>query len=399
MRVSARHETKNLSLQLLHCNIISKSYIQIVVIEIDKKGTEKIFLVGLAKDSRFKEKVSESLDELSALVVSANAKVVDRYIQVRRKPDSTFYIGKGLVELLKERLTEVEANCLLFDDPLSPIQQRNLEKALDIKVIDRPILILDIFAARARTSAARLQVELAQMEYTLPRLIGAWVHFSRQYGGIGAKGPGETQLEIDRRRVRTKISTLKKKLIKLDKQRSTQRKRRQTLYKIAMVGYTNAGKSTLFNLLTKSEVRTADMLFTTLDSTTRVMSSGYPCQIVFSDTVGFIKKLPHQLVESFKSTLEEVALADLLLHVVDCSAPNVDELIAQTQKVLGEIGAGNVPYLMIYNKVDKNPDFQVSNHNNNHLITSALKSTGISALQAEIIARSSHNLKKYIKKH
>lgn len=392
--MSARHETKNLNLQLLHCNIISKSYIQIVIIEIDKKGTEKIFLVGLAKDSRHKEEVSESLDELSALVVSANAKVVDRYIQVRRKPDSTFYIGKGLVELLKERLTEVEANCLLFDDPLSPIQQRNLEKALDIKVIDRPILILDIFATRARTSAARLQVELAQMEYTLPRLIGAWVHFSRQYGGIGAKGPGETQLEIDRRRVRTKISTLKKKLIKLDKQRSTQRKRRQTLYKIAMVGYTNAGKSTLFNLLTKSEVRTADMLFTTLDSTTRVMSSGYPCQIVFSDTVGFIKKLPHQLIESFKSTLEEVALADLLLHVVDCSATNVDELIAQTQKVLGEIGAGDVPYLLIYNKADKNPDFQVSNHNNNHLITSALKSTGISALQAEIIARSSHNLKK-----
>ncbi len=370
-----------------------------MVIEIDNQELEKIFLVGLAKNSRLKEEVSESLDELAALAVSANAEVVDRYIQVRRKPDSAFYIGKGLVELLKEKIAELDANCLLFDDSLSPIQQRNLEKALSIKVIDRPILILDIFATRARTSAARMQVELAQLEYTLPRLIGAWVHFSRQYGGIGAKGPGETQLEIDRRRVRTKISSLKKKLLKLNIQRSTQRKRRQSLFKIALVGYTNAGKSTLFNLLTKSQVRTADMLFTTLDSTTRVMSSGYPCQIVFSDTVGFIKKLPHQLIESFKSTLEEVALSDLLLHVVDCSARNVDELIAQTKKVLVEIGAGNVPYLLIYNKADKNPDFQFSNHNNDHhLIISALQATGISALKAGIIAKSSNNFKKYKKK-
>jgi len=364
-----------------------------VVIEFDKKELEKIFLVGLAKDSRLKEEVSESLDELAALAVSANAQVVDRYIQVRRKPDPAFFIGKGLVDILKEKVAELKANCLLFDVPLSPVQQRNLEKAFDIKVIDRPILILDIFASRARTSAARLQVELAQLEYTLPRLTGAWVHFSRQYGGIGAKGPGETQLEIDRRQIRTKIASLKKRLIKLDKQRTTQRKRRQSLFKIAMVGYTNAGKSTLFNLLTKAQVRTADMLFTTLDSTTRVMSTGYPNQIVFSDTVGFIKKLPHQLVESFKSTLEEVALADLLLHVVDCSAPNVDELIAQTQQVLHEIGAGKIPFLLVFNKVDLNPDFLISNYNNNHHYQiSALQSTGISALKAEIIARSSHNL-------
>ncbi len=370
-----------------------------MVIQFDNKELEKIFLIGLAKDSRLKEEVSESLEELAALGISAGAKVVGQYIQVRKRPSPAFYIGKGLVEIIKEQMAELGANCLIFDDSLSPVQQRNLEKALEVKVIDRPILILDIFATRARSSAARLQVELAQLEYTLPRLTGAWVHFSRQYGGIGAKGPGETQLEIDRRQVRTKISSLKKKLKKLDKQRSTQRKRRQSLFKVALVGYTNAGKSTLFNLLTKADVRTADMLFTTLDSTTRVMSSGYPCQIVFSDTVGFIKKLPHQLVESFKSTLEEVALADLLLHVVDCSAPNVDELIAQTQKVLGEIKAGDVPYLLVYNKADKNPEFLVSNNNDNHnYIISALKSSGISALQAELIARSTNNLKKYQKK-
>lgn len=366
-----------------------------MVIEFDKKEAENIFLVGLARDSRLKEEVSISLDELSALAVSANAMVAGRYIQVRSKPDPAFYIGKGLVEILKEKIIETQANCILFDDTLSPVQQRNLEKILTVKVIDRPILILDIFASRARTSAARLQVELAQLEYTLPRLTGAWVHFSRQYGGIGAKGPGETQLEIDRRQIRTKIANLKKRLVKLDKQRSTQRKSRQALFKIALVGYTNAGKSTLFNLLTKADVRTADMLFTTLDSTTRVMSSGYPCQIVFSDTVGFIKKLPHQLVESFKSTLEEVALADLLLHVVDCSAPNVDELIAHTKQVLFEIGAGKIPDILVYNKADLNPEFLISNNNNNHHYQiSALQATGISALKAEIIARSSHNLVK-----
>ena len=363
-----------------------------VVIEFDKKETEKIFMVGFTRDSRLKKEVAVSLDELSALGVSANAVIVGRYIQVRPKPDPAFYIGKGLVEILKEKIIETQANCILFDDMLSPVQQRNLEKALNVKVIDRPILILDIFASRARTAAARLQVELAQLEYTLPRLTGAWVHFSRQYGGIGAKGPGETQLEIDRRQIRTKIASLKKRLIKLDKQRTTQRKSRQQLFKIALVGYTNAGKSTLFNLLTRADVRTADMLFTTLDSTTRVMSSGYPCQIVFSDTVGFIKKLPHQLAESFKSTLEEVALADLLLHVVDCSAPNVDELIAHTKQILFEIGAGKIPDILVYNKADLNPDFLISNNNNSHHYQiSALQATGISALKAEIIARSSHN--------
>jgi GTP-binding protein HflX len=362
-----------------------------MAVEHDKKETERAILVGLAQDSRKKREVAESLEELGRLAFTAGAEVVGKRIQVREKVDPAFYVGRGLVSELKDMLKELNGNCLMFDDTLSPAQQRNLENEVDCKVIDRPILILDIFATRARTAGARLQVELAQLEYTLPRLTGAWVHFSRQYGGIGAKGPGETQLEIDRRQIRTKIAVLKKKLEKLGVQRTVQRKKRSELYKVALVGYTNAGKSTLFNILTKAEVQTADKLFTTLDSTTRVMSAGYPCKIVFSDTVGFIKKLPHQLVASFKSTLEEVSLADLLLHIVDCSEDNYNEHISQTRQVLSEIGAVSIPCIMIYNKIDACPDF-IPPPDNEHkaLSVSALKNIGISALRSEIVA--SYNL-------
>jgi GTP-binding protein HflX len=356
-----------------------------MVIEYGKTETEKALLVGLARNSRHRIEVIESLQELAQLTGSAGGVVIGDRIQTRTKPDPAYFIGRGLVNELKDHLRELEGNCLIFDDMLSPAQQRNLEQALEAKVIDRPILILDIFATRARTAAARLQVELAQLEYTLPRLTGAWIHFSRQYGGIGSKGPGETQLEIDRRQVRNKIAYLKNKLNRLDIQRSTQRKRRQDLFKVALVGYTNAGKSTLFNLLTKSDVQTADKLFTTLDSTTRVMSSGYPCRVVFSDTVGFIKKLPHQLVESFKSTLEEVNLADMLLHIVDCSDERYEDHIEQTRQVLEEIGAEKVPYLLVFNKVDVNPEFVPPLTNgNDQFVISARDGIGISSLKAEL---------------
>ena len=360
-----------------------------MVFELDKKEHEKAVLIGLARNSQVKKEISDSLDELAELAFAANAEVVGKRIQVKDKPNPKFFVGSGFVDGIKELIEETGANTVIFDDSLSPAQQRNLEQALECKVIDRPILILDIFASRARTAGARLQVELAQLEYTLPRLTGAWVHFSRQYGGIGAKGPGETQLEIDRRQVRTKISHLKSRLQKLDTQRTTQRKRRQNLFKIAMVGYTNAGKSTLFNILTKSDVLTKNMLFTTLDSTSRVMSTEYPCTVVFSDTVGFIKKLPHQLVESFKSTLEEVVLADLLLHVVDCSEENYRERIEHTRDVLTEIGANKIPYLLIYNKIDKVSEFYPNNdHTEDYYEVSALKKSGIDKLKAAIIAKS-----------
>ncbi len=354
-----------------------------------KKNNEKAVLIGVARSSQDRLDVEESLDELAELAFSANAKVVGQMIQTRQRPNPALYVGTGFVEMIKEMLTENDGNTIIFDDALSPAQQRNLEKALECKVIDRPILILDIFATRARTAGSRLQVELAQLEYTLPRLTGAWTHFSKQYGGIGAKGPGETQLEIDRRQVRTKITQLKNRLKKLDVQRATQRKRRQNLYKVALVGYTNAGKSTLFNVLTKADVRVKNMLFTTLDSTTRVMSTGYPSVTVFSDTVGFIKKLPHQLVESFKSTLEEVALADLLIHVLDCSEESYAERFQHTREILREIGADKVPYLLVYNKIDKFSEFiperKLADKSFN---LSATKKTGIKQLQAEIIIQS-----------
>jgi len=358
------------------------------VIETQTKEVEKAVLVGLARGSNKREEVAQSLDELGRLAFSAGAKVIDRRIQVRGKIDPAYFIGRGLVSQLKEQLQTNGANCVIFDDTLSPAQQRNLENRLEAKVIDRPILILDIFASRARTRAAKLQVELAQLDYTLPRLTGAWVHFSRQYGGIGSKGPGETQLEIDRRQVRTKISHLKKRLAKLDLQRNSQRKQRQSLFKVALVGYTNAGKSTLFNLLTKSQVSTADMLFTTLDSTTRTMSTQYPVQVLISDTVGFIKKLPHQLVESFKSTLEEVSNADLLLQVVDASAPDLVERIRHTRDVIKEIGADQVPYILIYNKTDLCTDFvPLESSKADWLSISAGEKTGIAALQGELVLR------------
>jgi len=357
------------------------------MVYINKPMVEKAILVGLARDNREKSQVEESLNELSELAYSAGAVVDDIKLQTRA-PNSAHYIGKGMVQRLKDEISSNGTNLVIFDDPLSPAQQRNLEDALEVKVIDRSILILDIFALHARTKAAKLQVELAQLEYMLPRLTGAWSHFSRQHGGIGTKGPGETQLEIDRRRVYSKIARLKKDLKKLGTQRATQRKSRDELFKVTLVGYTNAGKSTLFNRLTNSRVETADMLFTTLDSTTRVMSQGFPEKIIFTDTVGFIKKLPHQLVESFKSTLEEVTFADLLLHVVDASDSNSAEKISQTEKVLTDIGAGDIDTLLILNKIDKaDKPLGGTGKNLPTFRISALEALGLDELKEELTNR------------
>jgi len=350
----------------------------------NKLPIEKACLVGLAKKSTNKNEVRQSLDELAELTESAGGTVTESIIQTR-SPDPKYYIGKGFVQKLKEQIADDGTNLVIFDDLLSPAQQRNLEEVLKVKIIDRSILILDIFALHARSSAAKLQVELAQLEYMLPRLTGAWTHFSRQYGGIGAKGPGETQLETDRRRVRKKISHLKKEIKRLGRQRETQRKSRQDMFKISLIGYTNAGKSTLFNRLTKSNVTTANALFTTLDSTTRMMSTGYPDKIIFTDTVGFIRKLPHQLVASFKSTLEEVTSANLLLHVVSYCEPDYHKKIIATEKVLGEIGAENIDTLLIFNKIDKIENTNVSDPpDRTGFYLSALRGDGLEDLRQEL---------------
>jgi GTP-binding protein HflX len=353
-----------------------------------EKLVERAILVGTALGRTPKSDAEYSLDELSRLTATAGGVEAERFLQSRSRPNGTYFIGKGLVEKVKDAVAEHEASLVVFDEVLSPNQLRNLSKKLDIRVIDRPMLILDIFAMHARTAEARLQVELAQMEYLLPRLAGLWEHFSRQRGGIGTKGPGETQLEVDRRRVGQKISVLKKKLKKIEKQRKTQRKGRDRFYKIALVGYTNAGKSTLFNRLTRATVTEADQLFSTLDSTTRLISVEYPQDVIITDTVGFIEKLPHQLVASFKSTLEEVNLADLILLVADCSDPYKDRKIEVVQSVLDDIGAGKVPRLTVYNKTDLlDGSGPLPIQGNSIIPLSALKNTGLNRLKAEILSR------------
>lgn len=328
--------------------------------------------------------------ELALLARSAGAQVITSVTQSRRKIDPAFFIGKGKVRQIKSKLIETGANLVIFDDHLSPAQVRNLEKLLDVKVIDRETLILDIFISRARTNEAKAQVELAQLNHLLPRLTKQWTHLSKQYGGIGTKGPGETQLETDRRLINKKIKVLKKRLEKIDRERVTQRKRRLNLFRVCLVGYTNAGKSTLFNRLTKSGVLTENRLFSTLDSTTRRISSRDGQNILLTDTVGFINKLPHQLVASFKSTLDEVRLADLLIHVVDFSHPHYVKRIAQVNQVLDDIDAGNIPKIIAFNKIDISPeaymDFgHIHTPDYTTYFISAKKSIGIEQLIKRIV--------------
>ena len=320
---------------------------------IEKKNIEleSVVLIGIVTKDQDEAKSKEYLDELEFLTYTAGGEVVKRFTQKMEKPDTRTFLGSGKMEQVEAFIKENEVGTAIFDDELSPAQERNISKILNCKVLDRTNLILDIFAQRAQTSYARTQVELAQCEYLLPRLKGMWTHLERQKGGIGMRGPGETEIETDRRIVRDKISLLKEKIKTIDKQMAVQRGNRGQMVRVALVGYTNVGKSTLMNVISKSEVFAENKLFATLDTTVRKVVIGN-LPFLMSDTVGFIRKLPTQLVESFKSTLDEVREADLLLHVVDISHPNFEEHIESVNKILGEIGCVNKPTIMVFNKID-----------------------------------------------
>lgn len=313
---------------------------------------EKIVLVGIVNQEQNEAKSKEYLDELAFLSYTAGGEVLKRFTQKIAVPNPKTFIGTGKMEEIKEFVDAHEIGTVVFDDELSPAQQKNIEKILKCKILDRTGLILDIFAQRAQTSYARTQVELAQYQYLLPRLTGLWTHLERQRGGIGMRGPGETEIETDRRIVRDRIALLKKKLEIIDKQMATQRGNRGALVRVALVGYTNVGKSTLMNVIAKSDVFAENKLFATLDTTVRKVVIGN-LPFLLSDTVGFIRKLPTQLVESFKSTLDEVREADLLLHVVDISHPNFEEHIASVNHTLAEIDCADKPTVMVFNKIDQ----------------------------------------------
>jgi len=375
------------------------------------KTKEKAILVGVKLRSASRFALEDSLAELMLLTETAGGEVLDTVVQERQKLDPAFFVGKGKLEEIKSLSRRKGANIVIFDDDLSPAQVYNLETELDIKVIDRSWLILDIFAKRARSKEAKTQVELAQLKYLMPRLTRGWTHLSRQEGGIGTKGPGETQLEVDRRRIKAKIQELEKSLTKIDKERVVQRKKREGLFKVTLVGYTNVGKSTLFNRLTQSTAFVEEKLFATLDSTTRLLKIpenarlsevrsivSEEAKVVVTDTVGFIRKLPHHLVASFKSTLDEVKMADLLLHVADVSHPDYHQHIDKVNQVLSELESLNKPTMMVYNKIDRLPShsdlqerstlsclpFPESNDSGNFV--SAEKEIGISELIERIMS-------------
>jgi len=312
---------------------------------------ERAVLVGIYGSDNPRWLAEEHLSELELLADTAGASTVKKILQNRPHPDPTTYIGKGKLSQLKTVVSENNADILIFDDDLTATQIRNIEKTAGVKVLDRSGLILDIFASRAQTSAAKTQVELAQLQYLLPRLTRFWTHLSRQKGGIGTKGPGETQIETDRRLIGKRISVLKDKLEKLDRQRTTQRKGREESTRVALVGYTNAGKSTLMNTLTDTNVLAEDRLFATLDSTVRRLELENH-ELLLSDTVGFIRKLPHNLIESFKSTLDEVREADILLHVVDASSRLIEDYIHVVEATLTDLGADKKKNLLVFNKID-----------------------------------------------
>jgi len=331
---------------------------------------ENTILIGIVTQAQGIEKSKDYLDELDFLTITAGGKVLKRFVQKMNMPNPKTFIGSGKILEIKEFILANDVNTVIFDDELSPTQERNISKIFNCKVLDRTNLILDIFAQRATTSYAKTQVELAQCQYLLPRLKGMWTHLERQKGGIGMRGPGETEIETDRRIVRNKISLLKEKIKSIDKQMHVQRGNRGKLIRVAIVGYTNVGKSTLMNLLSKSKVFAEDKLFATLDTTVRkIVIRNLP--FLLSDTVGFIRKLPTQLIESFKSTLDEVREADLLLHIVDISHSNFEEHISAVEKTLEEIKSLQKPSIMVFNKID---NYEPVNYNKDDLIVERDKS-------------------------
>ena len=312
---------------------------------------EKSIIVGIVTQNQSEDKLNEYLDELEFLTYTAGGTVIKRFSQKMDKPNPKTFVGTGKLEEIKYFIKDNDIKTVIFDDELTPSQSKNITKELDCKVLDRTNLILDIFAQRAETSYARTQVELAQCQYLLPRLTGMWTHLERQKGGIGMRGPGETEIETDRRIVRDRISLLKDKIKVIDKQMATQRSNRGAMVRVALVGYTNVGKSTLMNAVGKSDVFVENKLFATLDTTVRkTVIKNLP--FLLSDTVGFIRKLPTQLVESFKSTLDEVREADLLLHVVDISHPDFEDHIASVNQILQDIKSADKPTIMVFNKID-----------------------------------------------
>lgn len=322
------------------------------MIEAQDLNYEKSVLIGVITRAQPEEKMKEYLDELEFLTYTAGGEVLKRFVQRIDVPNPKTYIGTGKMLEVAEFVKEHEIGAVIFDDELSPGQQKNIERELKCKIVDRTSLILDIFAQRAQTSYARTQVELAQYQYLLPRLAGLWTHLERQKGGIGMRGPGETEIETDRRIVRDRITLLKKQLHKIDRQMETQRGNRGALVRVALVGYTNVGKSTLMNVVSKSEVFAENKLFATLDTTVRKVVIGN-LPFLMTDTVGFIRKLPTQLVESFKGTLDEVREADLLLHIVDISHSDFEDQIAAVNAIMADIKAADKPTIMVFNKIDQ----------------------------------------------
>ena len=359
------------------------------MIELAKSERETCILVGVTTKGSTKGAIDDSLDELALLADTAGAEVVGRVTQDRDRIDAATFIGKGKVEELRVMLADRSIPLVIFDDDLSPVQARNLERILTAKVLDRSGLILDIFASRAKSMEAKTQVELAQLQYLLPRLTRQWTHLSKQFGGVGTKGPGETQIETDRRMARTRISHLKEKLDRIARQRVTQRKGRKKHIRAALVGYTNAGKSTLLNFLSGSDVFVENRLFATLDPTTRLVSLAPGIDVLMTDTVGFIRKLPHDLVASFRSTLEEITEADILLHVVDVTSAAVEDHIRVVNDTLQDIGTGDIPIVMVFNKVDLLPDrsslpLMAANHPGSVFI-SATRGINILGLRGQIL--------------